>query len=253
MRYNVLLLLSILVISCINKSIENKGIVPSKTFISQEKRINSRATKKTEIFSESETFIDSIKIAESRKYKIEITQSTIDTITNVSFNLFVKKNDKWNKIQNYSIKKESDVPLITEIKDFNNDGLNDFTIHYSTAGRGANDIRKLFVFSKKHEKFIEIKNSDLYPNLQYNNKLNCIDALSVYSGSTTTFLKLKADQLVEFARVDVIDGNVDIYLIKNNKQIRLRSETYTGSNDEMIRFVNYDPLEEYDYTDSSDN
>ncbi|MBO9584623.1 MAG: hypothetical protein J7574_10745 [Flavobacterium sp.] len=247
MRYNVLFAFFVLLISCTNKSLKNGNSISSKSIHSEKIKspLESKPTQKMETVTKNETFVDSIKIAEAKKYKIEISQTTIDSITNVSFSLFLKKNGKWNKIQNYSLKKESDIPLLTEIKDFNNDGLNDFTIHYSTAGRGANDLRKLFVFSKKQDKFIEIKNSDLYPNIQYNKRLNCIDALSVYAGTTTTFLKLRNDQLVEFARVDILDGNIDVYRIENNEEIKLRSEAYSGTNDEMIRFANYDPLEEY--------
>lgn len=247
MRNILLLIIFVLLANCTNKSIENNKT--STKVITDSKEVKNPIKPKTneikENYTETEIFTDSTKIAEKGKYKIEITQTTIDTSTTVSFKLFLKQNSKWKNIQNYSLRKESDVPLITEIEDFNNDGFNDFTIHYSTAARGANDIRKLFIFSNKEHKFIEIKNSDLYPNLQYNKKLNCIDALSVYAGSSTTFLKLKKDHLIEFARVDIMDGKIEIYLIDKNKETKLRSETYSGSNDEMIRFVNYNPLEEY--------
>ena len=253
MRNIPLLMIFILLINCTNKSAENNK-ASSQIIINQKEvknQVKPSKNKATERFPETETFIDSTKIAQKGKYKIEITQTTIDTSTTVYFKLFLKQKGKWTNIQNYSLKKESDVPLITEIDDFNNDGLNDFTIHYSTAARGANDIRKLFIFSNKEHKFIEIKNSDLYPNLQYNKKLDCIDALSVYAGSSTTFLKLKKDHLIEFARVDIMDGKIEIYLIEKNKERKLRSEIYSGSSDEMIRFVNYDPLEEYGYENNS--
>ncbi|MBW1658398.1 XAC2610-related protein [Flavobacterium quisquiliarum] len=246
---NIPLLIIFVFLANCNKSSEHNK-TSSKVVMNQKEiknQVKHKIIKAEESFTETETFIDSTRIAEKGKYKIEITQTTIDNNTNVSFKLFLKQNDKWKNIQKYSLPKESDIPLITEIEDFNNDGFNDFTIHYSTAGRGANDIRKLFIFSNKEHKFIEIKNSDLYPNLQYNEKLDCIDALSVYAGSSTTFLKLRKDHLVEFARVDFMDGKIEIYLIEKNKKRKLRSETYSGSNDEMIRFINYNPLEEYDY------
>lgn len=252
MKITVLLMVFILMLSC-NKKLENNNETSSKKIIGSNKvqnQVKHKTVKPIEYFTETETFIDSNKIAQKGKYKIELKQITIDTSTTVSFKLFIKENGKWTTIQNYSLKKESDIPLIPEIKDFNNDGFNDFTIHYSTAGRGANDIRKLFIFSKKENKFIEIKNSDLYPNLLYNKKLNCIDALSVYGGSSTTFLKLKKDSLIEFARVDIIDKDIQIYWIEKNKEIKFRSAKYSGTNDFLIRFVNFDPLEEYDYEDN---
>lgn len=248
MRNIQLLMIFVLLINCTNKASKNNGTF-SKIIIDSKEAINPIKTKTKEVkeknYAETETFIDSTRIAKKGKYKIEITQTTIDTVTTVSFKLFAKRNNIWNNIQSYSLKKECDIPLITEIEDFNNDGFNDFTIHYSTAARGSNDLRKLFIFSNKEYKFIEIKNSDLYPNLQYNKKLNCIDALSVYAGSSTTFLKLGKDHLIEFARVDIMNKKIEIYLIEKNKEIKLRSETYSGSNNDMIRFVNYNPLEEY--------
>lgn len=190
-----------------------------------------------------EVFIDSTNIASKGKYKIEITQKTIDTTTSVDFNLFKKVNQEWVNIQKYRLNKCCDIPLITEFSDFNNDGLNDFTIHYSTAGRGANDIRKLFLFSSKTESFFEIINSDSYPNLRYNKKLDCIDALSVYAGSTTTFLKIKNDSLIEFARVDYMDGLIQSYLIQNGKEIKLNTQKTKGEISEIIKFDNYNPIE----------
>jgi hypothetical protein len=234
-------------ISCSFKKEEIKSSETVKTDSTKKalnKKNNPAAAESKEFYSYTETFADSTKIALPGKYKIEIEQTEVDTLITVYFKLLQKENNKWKLIQNYALSKESEIPLLTEIKDFNNDGLNDFTIHYSTAGRGANDIRKLFIFSKKENKFIEIKNSDDYPNLSYNKKLNCIDALSVYGGTTTTFLKLNKNNLTEFAKIDFNDGKVESYIIRNNVETKLHSETYKGSNDFMIRFINYDPIEE---------
>ncbi|MBE8724719.1 XAC2610-related protein [Flavobacterium hungaricum] len=247
MRNGLFLIIFLSMISCIDKKAEIKNSEIVKTDVTKkpsEQENKQKITESKEIHSYTETFADSTKIAFPGKYKIEITQTEVDTLITVYFKLFQKADNKWKLIQNDALRKESEIPLLTEIKDFNNDGLNDFTIHYDAAARGANDIRKLFIFSKKENQFIEIKNSDNYPNLAYNEKLNCIDALSVYAGSTTTFLKLSKNTLTEFARVDIMDGQVESFVIKNNKETKIYSGAYTGSSDEMIRFSNYNPLEE---------
>ncbi|TDW51451.1 hypothetical protein EV144_101126 [Flavobacterium sp. 270] len=232
----------ILLISCNSKTTEkeNSKIISKETI--KEKELVKDAGQKTDAVIE--IFEDSTKIAQKGSYKIKIIQETIDTTTNVKFELFEKLKNNWKKVQSYALHKDASIPLLTEIEDFNNDGYNDFTIHYSTAARGANDIRKLFIFAKKENKFIEIKNSDYYSNLSFNKKLNCINSLEVYRGTTTGFFRIKKDSLVEFARVDFIDDTVHSYLIKNGKEIKLESKLYDGDNDEMISFINYKPIEE---------
>ncbi|MFD1605081.1 XAC2610-related protein [Flavobacterium artemisiae] len=247
MRNYLFFIIFLSMISCIDKKTEIRSSETVKTDLTKKplkKNSNPKTAESKEVYSYTETFADSTKIALPGKYKIEIEQTENDTLMTVYFKLFQKENNKWKLTQNYALSKESAIPLLTEIKDFNNDGLNDFTINYFAAARGANEIRKLFIFSKKENKFIEIKNSDDYPNLAYNEKLNCIDALSVYGGTTTTFLKLNKNTLTEFAKVDFDDGKVESYLIRNNVETKLHSETYKGSSDFMIRFINYDPIEE---------
>ncbi|MFB9080433.1 XAC2610-related protein [Flavobacterium procerum] len=245
MKNLLTLIVFILFIGCKDKTGKTNESKDSKDSIYKETVIKSADDEDDETVEEfKETFIDSLTIAAKGKYKIEITQNSTDTITKVSIALFQKQNQRWKNIQNYILNKESDIPMLPEIEDFNNDGLNDFTIHYAVAARGSNDIRKLFIFSKKENKFIEIKNSDNYPNLNYNKNLNCIDALSVYGGSTTTFLKLTKDSLTEFAKVNFMDGDVESFIIRGNKEIKLYSGKYQGSNDYLVRFSNYNPIEE---------
>ncbi|KAF2513868.1 XAC2610-related protein [Flavobacterium foetidum] len=245
MKNLLLLIVFTLFIACKDKTEKANNSTVLTDSIKEETVIKSAPYEDDEIISGfTETFVDSSTIAAKGKYKIEITQNTTDTITKVSIQLFQKQNRRWKSIQNYTLNKESDIPMLPDIEDFNNDGLNDFTIHYATAARGSNDVRKLFIFSKKENKFVEIKNSDNYPNLEYNKKLNCIDALSVYGGSTTSFLKLTKDSLTEFAKVNFMDGDVESFIIRNNKEIKLYSGKYQGSNDYLVRFSNYNPIEE---------
>ncbi len=224
-----------------------------ETRIEIKRKVDNIVTSKKEVSKEGpeeyqniENFSDSLQIALKGNYKIEIEQQTIDTITKVRFSLFKKAEKSWIEKQHYALVKEVGFPLDVQIKDFNNDGYNDFTISYAAAGNGSNDIRELFVFSKQKEAFIEIKNSGNYSNLDYNEKLNCIYALGVYgSGTTTTFLRIKKDTLQEFAGVDYENESrrAESYWVKNGKQVMIKSKKIE-SNDADMRFTNFNPIEE---------
>lgn len=174
---------------------------------------------------------------------LKISQIEKNNKINVFIEFYKKERENWKLIQAQYLSKESNIPLLTEMNDFNNDGFLDFTIHYSTAGRGANDLRKLFIFKPERNNFIEIINSDNYSNLSYNSRLDCITSLSVYGGSTTHFLKLENDMLNEFAQVSYNNGKVSSYKVKNDS-LNLLFEINYDSDNEMILFKNYDPIEE---------
>ena len=95
--------------------------------------------------------------------------------------------------------------LDVQIGDFNNDGFNDVTYQSGIAGRGGNIVMTLFVYDPENKDFIHIKNSESYPNLTYNPKLNCINSLILTGSTITSFLTIRKDSLQEFARVDVSD------------------------------------------------
>jgi hypothetical protein len=57
------------------------------------------------------------------------------------------------------------------LADFNNDGFKDVTYMSAEAARGANEIRRLFMYNREKDQLVYIKNSDQYPNLEY--KTSC--------------------------------------------------------------------------------
>lgn len=129
-----------------------------------------------------------------------------------------------------------------KILDFNNDEAKDLTFKSSVAARGANEIRKLFIFDKKNNKLILMKNSDNYPNLEYNKVLDCIDSWMVYGGTSTVFLKIEKDSLREFAGVSLFDEERKIYIIdKKWKQKTIKKEIVKNL-EVYTRFKNYRPL-----------
>jgi hypothetical protein len=188
-----------------------------------------------------ESFKDSTKIGLKGEYKIDLKKFRSSDSVYVEIKLYKKQKSKWTIIQSLEFVKDGILSCDPEIKDFNNDGLNDFTFQSSIAGRGANIIRKLFVFEKESGKLKFIKNSENFPNIRYNIELDCIDAFRVYGGAQTAFAKIEKDTLREFANVEIYDDTIQIKIIdKSGKEKLLKNEKYEGGY--FHRFKNYKPL-----------
>ncbi|MDR4894883.1 MULTISPECIES: XAC2610-related protein [unclassified Chryseobacterium] len=131
-----------------------------------------------------------------------------------------------------------------QIGDFNNDGFNDITYQSAIAGRGGNIVMTLFVYNPENKNFIHIKNSDYYPNLSFNSKLNCINSVILTGSTTTAFLKIKKDSLDEFARVDVSDKILVEEKDSAGKFIIIEEKPFKGNDEDFYKtFRNYKPLE----------
>jgi len=89
-----------------------------------------------------------------------------------------------------------------------------------------------------------MKNSEHYPNIQYNSYLNCIDAWLVYGGCSTVFLRIRADRLQETATVEVFDGLVTVTKTDKYGKEKVIKEMKCDSLN-MTRFKSYKPLIPY--------
>lgn len=193
-----------------------------------------------------EELIDSTEIGISGKFKIDLKKIRSSDSVYVEIKFYEKNNLKWNLKQELHFLKDGVLSCDFKFEDFNNDKLNDFTFQSSVAARGANVIRKLFIFDKENGKLIFIKNSEEFPNLKYNKDLNCVDAFRVYGGTQSVFAKIENDSLKEFANVELFDERIIIKIIdKNGKEKTTRDEKYK-SKESYIRFKNYSPLTEYE-------
>ena len=110
------------------------------------------------------------------------------------------------------------------------------------AASPSNQIRTLFLFDGTTGKFKVIENSSEFPNLRYNNELNCVDAWFLYGGSITVFLKIEGDSLKEFAGVELVDDTRTVYEIDadGNKTILQKEEE--KDLDVNMRYKTYKPL-----------
>ncbi len=155
-------------------------------------------------------------------------------------------NKKWKLKQTFEFKKDQLSDCDPKLEDFNNDGFKDMTYVSAVAARGANEVRRLFIYDKKKDELTYIKNSEDHPNMLYNKKLDCIDSWSFHGGTSTVFLKIDGDSLKEFASVHN-DANRTIYLIDKNGKEKLLRKDKINEEDIYVRYKNFNPPEPYEH------
>lgn len=217
------------IISC-NKKSENKKFIENKN----EKKITTIDT--------LEFFSDSINFGKKRDNKIEVYKIGTEENTIAKVYLFEKTKKKWQLIDSLSLEATRINDLNTQIIDYNNDDFKDIIFTTGMAGRGGNNIQSLILFSAKKKSLNWIKNSENFPNLMYNESINCVDACVLTGGQTTYFLKIENDLLKEFAKVDQRDGRIISEILDKNgkwKEIQNIKDNPEG----FDRFINYNPIE----------
>lgn len=180
-------------------------------------------------------------VIQSDKYRLRIKFGKNDG--SVRFKLFEKTvAGKWQKLQSVKAIRETDIPEIDDSEDLNNDGYRDLKIRWANAGRGSNELQKLFIFDPKQKKLIDIENSQEYPNLHYNETRNCISSYAFYGGNTTYFLNIKENKLEEFGRVTFYSDTARSYRVENGNSILIREIPYDSENEPSVFFDDFDPI-----------
>jgi hypothetical protein len=204
-----------------------------------------------------EKFVDSTSIGKKGYNKIEISFYVNDSFPDAFVRMFFCSKGNFNEVRktNWWYRNEfifdgsagllyADKGLYPEISDFNNDGYNDFIYRSGIPANLANILQTLFIYNPKEDKLIHIRNSEQYPNLQYNKELDCIIAYWQTSTATEYFLRIEQDTLKEFARIDMIGDEVYVYEIDNkNNEILIEQRKYDFENGGFL-FSNYKPLKE---------
>lgn len=189
-----------------------------------------------------ETFSNETEIGNPKKNKIELSYFGNSIEGSVKINFYsLSQNKKWKLKQTLEIEKDGHLPLSPEFEDFNNDDFKDITFVSGITGRGANDMRKLLLYDKKNDELIHITNSDDYPNLGYNERLDCISALRVYGGHTTEFLKFNGNKLEKFASVETMGAVRKVYLVDKNGKRKLVREDKVNPHDGFMKYETFDP------------
>jgi hypothetical protein len=157
----------------------------------------------------------------------------------------------WKLKQTYEFEKDSLTDCDAKLEDFNNDGLKDLTYISNVAARGANELRRLFIYNKKKDELTYIKNSEEYPNIQYNKELDCIDAWLFYGGTSTVFLKIDGDTLKGFASVETYNETRTVDSIDKNGKRKLLRTDKVKVEDGFVRYKNFNPPEPYEKEESN--
>ncbi len=239
MKY-LLIIIVFFIVSCSTKQ-KSKENTNSPLLIENSK--NEKAIiKETEII---ETFVDSTKIGIKGKSKIKIVKHRVLDETYLIIKFYTKGPNYWIIQNTYLYETDALMNLNPNISDFNNDKLNDITFISGTAARGANEIRRLFIFDESKNELISIVNSQDYPNMLYNDELNCIDAFLIYGGSSTVFAHIKGDSLIEFGSVHNDNCRFVYEIDKNGKEKLLQKDTIIDGEGVYVRYKNFKPLKTY--------
>lgn len=203
-----------------------------------------------------EQFTDSLKSGEKSKTKVIIQnfrslEGKSNRVLLKFYNLKIRNSSvakttisNWVETDGFNFAKDGITGINPEVSDFNNDGFNDFTYQSGAAGRGGNEIRKLFIYNPKTKKYFYIKNSENFPNLSYNSKLNCINSFILTGSTTTVFLKIQKDSLYDFAKVDVTDKILVRERDSSGNFKILEEKKFVGNDDDFYSgYSNYIPLE----------
>lgn len=247
-----MILFSATLLSCYSKQEREKAINKTDTtqIVNNETNLayqQNEDTSKTEII---ETFVDSLNIGEKGKCKIELIKHRVYYDNYVIIRFYIKARntikdpETWMIKNNYSYETNALMSFEPNISDFNNDNFNDITFISGTAARGANEVRRLFIYNSQKQELISIVNSQEYPNMLYNKELDCIDAFLVYGGCSTVFLNIDGDSLKKFASVELDDGlTVSTYDGNEKEKIIMTDKTNKAG---YVRYKNFKPLKEYE-------
>ncbi len=191
-----------------------------------------------------EFFVDSTTIGNKRKNKIEIKLYETKDSNFIRLNFYTLKWGKWFKKNKFEFEKDRYSRIDPKISDFNNDSFLDFNYKATIVNGQRNDVRRLFIYDRLRDSLILIKNSLKYPNILYNKKLNCIDALLIHGTSSQAFLKIKRDSLIDFAWIH-IDNRIKVYEVNKNRKERKILKNIGNKYGIVTRFISYNPLIEY--------
>ncbi|MBK9687515.1 MAG: hypothetical protein IPO65_07015 [Saprospiraceae bacterium] len=195
-----------------------------------------------------EFFMDSTNIGNKGKSKVELILHRVYNDHFVIIKFYVKETigktaGRWLLSDMYYYEGSSMDGLTPIIKDFNNDGYNDITYRSRDAARGGNEVQRLFVYNVENDVLISIVNSEDYPNIEYNKKLDCIEG-ETYTGSVSTqYLRIVRDSLKLIGEIDYTDD--DSMIIKYIQNGKVVEYTAKGDDDLKRRLKEFRPQKTY--------
>ncbi|MFC4815552.1 hypothetical protein [Flavobacterium sp. GCM10023249] len=237
----------LLLYSCTTKSTDNSSEVVSPTVTKPTDTLPTDSVTAMDTLDASaeiiEHFVDSVHIGRKGQSKIELIKHRVLDDCYVIVKFYTKGPKYWFIQNTYFYECTALSSLEPKFSDYTNDGLNDITFISATAARGANEVRRLFVYDDTKKELVSIVNSQDFPNMKFNKQLNCIDAFLVHGTSTCVFAKINKDSLQPFAYVYNDENFHTVSLVDKNKEIKTIKKI--KSKGAYVRFKNFNPLEEY--------
>ncbi|MEM0575520.1 hypothetical protein [Flavobacterium polysaccharolyticum] len=228
MRNILYLITTLLIVSC-SKNTDNKAVRDNKV-------------EKIVVVDTLEFFVDSTSFGQRQNSKIEVYKIGAQENTIAKVCLYEKVKNLWRLKDSLSLEAARIENLKTEIFDFNNDNFKDIIFTTGMAARGGNNVQTLILYSPRSKSLNWIKNSENFPNLMYNEKLDCIDSFILTGGQTTYFLKIENDSLKEFANVDQRDGRIIAEIRDVNGKWK-EIENIKDESEGFDRFINFNPIQ----------
>lgn len=216
--------------------------------ITMEESTQQNNTRVAEQDSIIEIFIDSTTIGNKGKNKLTAIAKGNPDSTYILIDFYSKKNNEWVLKNHYEYMISRITGIDPFIADYNNDGFKDFNYSAGIAARGSNNIRRLFVYNPTTDSLMLIKNSTNYPNMVYNETLDCIDVL-IFTGSfSQSFLRIEEDTLFEFADIYYNGRNIIVseFDESGNETVILNDSISAEEFQYGMRYKNYKPLIKYE-------
>lgn len=193
----------------------------------------------------NEYFSDDRRIGRRGRNKIEL-RCFSDRVGRFAELKFYSQSEygSWVEVNSFKFEKDGVTNCNPIVEDFNNDGLKDFTYESNVAARGSNQVRKLFIYDKDLDDLVYVVNSEEYPNLSYNKRLDCVDSFIITGTAETVFLRINGNMLNQFASVSTGSERVVTVTRNDGTEVILRREEMDPDNFEEVyrRFSSYDPL-----------
>jgi hypothetical protein len=201
-------------------------------------------TAKKELGDNNETFSDKSRIGRRGLNRVEIKTFEKSDKSFVKIRFYAKSKSRWVLKSESEIEKFGGLPIEPKIKDYDGDGFEDVTFISDSPARGANEVRALFIYKPKKNDLVYIKNSRDYPNLEHNPLLKGLTSWRFTGSTTTEFLTIKGNKLVEFASVEDRGTERTIIIFdKTGKEKLLRREK--RKDDGFDRYINFNPVQKY--------
>ena len=245
----ILLHLTVLALVLYESQLDHAPLCSHETMVASTPGLTSESdTAEAFVLEPEESYIDDSKIGRPGKNRLEIQRFVRVKNTIIVIRLFSRGRGKeWRLKQTIKLERPNyPHELELHFKDFNSDGRNDFTFVSAVAARGANEVRTLFTYDRNRDELVHIKNSENYPNMVYNKRLDCIDAWLFHGATTIVFLRIDGDRLREFASVDTGLEEVITVIGKDGREKVVRREKMKEG-DIYTRHINFDPPEPYNF------